>query len=62
MEIQSKNNKQQYLIGVAHCIYDDLLYGKRKTFAILSLGIIFRFIVRLYFKRKEHLFALNLKC
>jgi hypothetical protein len=49
MKIQSKNYKQQYLIVVAHCICDDPLYWKRKTFAIISLGIIFRFIVKLYF-------------
>jgi hypothetical protein len=62
MEIKFKSYKQQYLIVVAHCICDDPLYGKRKTFTIISLGIILKFIIKLYFNQKEHLFALNLEC
>jgi hypothetical protein len=58
MEIQSKNSKQQYLIIVVHHLCDDPLYGKRKTFSISSLGITFRFIVKLYSNKKQHL----LKC
>ncbi len=50
MEIQFKSFKQQYLIVVVYHFCNDPLYGKRKTFAISSLGIIFEFVVfELYF-------------
>jgi hypothetical protein len=45
MEMQSKSSKQQYLIIVVYHFSNDPLYGKRKTFAISSLGIIFEFVV-----------------
>jgi hypothetical protein len=45
MEILSKSSKQQYLNVVVYHFCNDPLYGKMKTFAINSLGIIFEFVV-----------------
>jgi hypothetical protein len=54
---KSKNSRHQDLIVVVHCLCDDPFVWeiKRKTFALNSLGIIFKLRVKLYFNQKKHL-------
>jgi hypothetical protein len=69
IKIQFKCSRWSYLNVVVHHLCGDHLYAKRKTFALSSLGITFRFkssyisIVRSIFKNSLVIFLIfNLEC